>query len=87
MGLFDSLKKESYINRLVKSYRSVYGCGNFAAVECLRANYTLEELKDIYNAFLKEDKAGPLSMRLLPLQPFFEDPAVVKAIDARYGGR
>lgn len=53
MGFFKGAKKEYYINRLVKSFKLYYHCGDMAAIECLRKNYSVQELKWIFQDLKK----------------------------------
>ncbi|NQU05246.1 MAG: hypothetical protein HQ568_04070 [Calditrichaeota bacterium] len=52
MGIINTLQKEKYINRLVRSFRIVYKCGDMAAIGCLRENYSKDELKKILDDLL-----------------------------------
>ena len=45
MGLFNFIKKETYINRLVYNYKDVFQCGDMPAIKNLRYNYSVDELK------------------------------------------
>ena len=87
MGLFGGLKKEGYINKLALSFRAVYGCGDYAAFVCLRKNYTLDELKNIFDDLTREEEQGTIHFRLLNNPPFKDDPEKVFEVDMKWGGK
>jgi hypothetical protein len=62
-----------------------YGCGDFAAMECLTKNYSTKELKEIYNFFKDAKKSGLLHTMILAPQ-FKEDLRAVTEIDKKYKG-
>jgi hypothetical protein len=59
MGLFNFIKKEKYINRLVRNYKDIFPCDDMSAIKNLRHNYSVDELKKILN-ILKE---SPVHLR------------------------
>lgn len=87
MGLFSVLKKEKYVNYLVLAFKMVYGCGDMAAIECLRKNYTKNELKEIFQTLKHSEKQGSLQTILNLAPPFVEERDEVKEIDGKYNGR
>jgi len=38
-----------YINKLITAYKMTYGCGDYAAMECLKKNIPLKNLKKFMN--------------------------------------
>jgi len=88
MGFLGNLKKELYINQLVSSYRLFYGCGDMAALECMRNNYSAKELKGILDQ-LKKAVGGKVitGFELEAISPFKEKPTEVAKIDTKHGGR
>jgi hypothetical protein len=60
MGLFNFIKKETYINRLVYNYKDVFQCGDMPAIKNLRYNYSVDELKKIFNTL----KENPIHFRV-----------------------
>lgn len=88
MGLFGGIKKEVYINKLVQSYRMIYECGDYTAIECLRSNYTADELKIILDYFLKradDDTVDPAN--LFDDHPYKESKEYVRAINIKNLGK
>ncbi len=86
MSLFNIISKERYINHLVLSYKIVYGCGDMAAIECLRKYYTKIELGEIYEALKQSEKSGSLQSVLFLAHPFKENRETVMEIDNKYNG-
>ena len=88
MGLFGNLKKELYINQLVQSYRLFYGCRDIAAIECMRRNYSANELKGILDQ-LKKAAGGKIitALKLEAIAPFKEKPSELAKIDVAHDGR
>ena len=88
MGFLGNLKKEFYINQLVSSYRLFYGCGDMAAIECMRRNYSANELKGILDN-LKKAAGGKIitGVELEAISPFKEKPSEVSKMDSIHGGR
>lgn len=87
MGLFIFFKKEKYINYLASTYKLYYGCGDMAAIECMRNNYSADELKEIIERI--EKYVGGKSVHLHQIQslaPFKEDPSEVSRINMKHGG-
>ena len=87
MGLFSFFKKEKYINYLASTYKLYYNCGDMAAIECMRNNYSADELKEIMKNI--EEYVGGKSISLLQLKslaPFKEDLSEVSTIDLKHGG-
>ena len=74
-----------YINKLITAYKKTYGCGDFAAMECLTKNYSTKELKEIYDFFRDAKKTGLLHTMILAPQ-FKEDLRAVTEIDKKYKG-
>ena len=85
MGLFGSIKKEVCINALAQHFKIMYRCGDYAAIECLRKNYTLQELQGILDLIETAIKIG--EPELIDSSPFKEDQGTVSLIDARYRGK
>jgi len=87
MGFFGNLKKETYINQLASSFKLLYDCGDMAAIECMRKNYSANELKIILNE-LKEIAGGKVITRfeLEQSSPFKENYDEVAEIDRRHSG-
>ena len=85
MGFFDKLKKEMYLNKLLTAYKMTYNCGDFAAVEFLRKNYSTKELKEIY-AFLKDAEKSGLLLTMILAPQFKENYRDVAEIDKKYKG-
>lgn len=56
MGIFDKLKKEIYINKLVRTYKEVYECDDTTSINTLRKNYTKDELKLILAKYKENNK-------------------------------
>ena len=81
-----NMKKEMYINRLTNVFREVYLCGDMAAIECLRRNYTTKELKKILQDFIKYEEQGILDNILIDKPPFKDDPGQVKYYDDLHKG-
>ena len=59
MGVFTFIKKEIYINRLVRNYKDIFQCDDMSAIKNLRYNYSVEELKKILYAL----KESPIHIR------------------------
>jgi len=85
MGFFDKLKKEKYVNKLLTAYKMTYKCGDYAAIECLRKNYSTKELKEIYDFLRDAEKSGLLFTMILAPQ-FKENFRDVAEIDKKYNG-
>jgi len=85
MGFFDKLKREMYINKLITAYKMTYGCGDYAAMECLTKNYSTKELKEICDFFRDAKKSGLLLTMILAPQ-FKENFRDVAEIDKKYNG-
>jgi hypothetical protein len=85
VGFFDKFKREMYINKLIAAYKKTYGCGDFAAMDCLTKNYSTKELKEIYDFFRDAKKTGLLDTMILAPQ-FKEDLRIVIEIDKKYKG-
>ena len=62
-----------------------YGCGDYAAMECLTKNYSTKELKEIYDFFRDAKKSGLLHTMILAPQ-FKEDFRDVAEIDKKFNG-
>lgn len=58
MGFFDVLKKEAYINRLVKTYSHHYECDDMKSIDMLRKQCSAEQLKSILGEYKKLQKEG-----------------------------
>lgn len=87
MGLFSVLKKGKYVNHLVLAFKMVYSCGDMAAIECLRKNYTEQELKVIFQTLKQSEKQGSLQTILNLASPFVEERDEVMRIDGKYKSR
>ena len=85
MGFFNKLKREMYLNKLATSYKMTYKCGDFAAIECLRKNYSTKELKEIYD-FLRDAKKSGLLHTMILAPQFKENFRDVAEIDKKYNG-
>jgi hypothetical protein len=85
VGFFDKFKREMYINKLIAAYKKTYGCGDFAAMDCLTKNYSTKELKEIYDFFRDAKKTGLLDTMILAPQ-FKEDLRIVIEIDKKFKG-
>ena len=85
MGFFNNLKKQKYVNKLLTAYKMTYKCGDYAAIECLRKNYSTKELKEIYDFLRDAKKTGLLHTMILAPQ-FKEDLRDVIEIDKKYNG-
>lgn len=72
-----------YINKLITAYKKTYGCGDFAAMECLTKNYSTKELKEIYDFLRDAEKSGLLHTMILAPQ-FKENFTTVAEIDKKY---
>ena len=72
MGFLETIKKEIYINRLVTSYKIVYGCDDMTSIENLRQNYTKDELKKIFKSLKLSENRGELDLILNLNNPFKE---------------
>lgn len=83
MGFFDNLKKQKYVNKLLTAYKMTYKCGDYAAIECLRKNYSTKELKEIYDFLRDAEKSGLLHTMILAPQ-FKENFTTVAEIDKKY---
>ena len=70
MGILKSIKREKYINRLVKTYRYVYNCNDMEALINLRKHYSFEELERIYLTLKKEEEKGNYLTYLNDNNPF-----------------
>lgn len=81
-----SMEKELYINQLVAAFRITHNCGDMAAIECLRRNYSLDELKDITNDLKEAEAHGDLDRILRYDSPFRDDPEEIKHYDNLHGG-
>lgn len=87
MDLFNGIRKEMYINMLVKAYRLYYNCGDMAAIMCLRKNYTAKELKVIFNNIKKFVGGKTVSLsQIEELAPFKEKMSEVIEVDIKHGG-
>lgn len=87
MGLFGSLKKEMYINKLVSTYKLYYNCGDMAAIECLRKKYSANELKNIMSNIQKFVGGKVVAQfEIKKIAPFKEDHDEVSIIDMKHGG-
>jgi hypothetical protein len=84
MGLFSFIKKEKYINQLVVAYKMVYGCGDMAAIECMRRNYTEKELKEILQTLKESENQGSLQQILFLAPPFIEQREEVMEMDRKH---
>ena len=60
-----------------------YKCGDYAAIEWLRNNYSTKELKEIYDFFRDAKKTGLLHTMIWAPQ-FKEDLRAVTEIDKKY---
>ncbi len=56
MGIFSTIKKEVYINKLVEPYCLFYASGDMEAIRILRENYSVNELKIIVSIIEKNIK-------------------------------
>ena len=74
-----------YISKLIAAYKMTYGCGDYAAMECLTKKYSTEELKEICDFFRDAKKTGLLHTMILAPQ-FKEDLRAVTEIDKKYKG-
>jgi len=81
-----SFKKEIYINQLVKAFRKTYNCGDMAAIECLRKNYSSTLLKQIIKNLAESEQAGILDDILHTNSPFEESQEEVVEMDIKFGG-
>ncbi|MDB4062233.1 hypothetical protein N9515_09915 [Vicingaceae bacterium] len=73
MGFFGFLKKESYVNRLVASYKIIYGCDDMTSINNLRRNYTKDELKSILETLKQIQKRGELDELTLIGENLFKE--------------
>ena len=90
MGIFGNIKKEMYINRLVRVFQMAYGCGDMAAIFCLRSDYTKDELKRIFDRLSEVEKSndplsGDLKLELFYNPPFKEKFEDVVLLDEKLG--
>jgi hypothetical protein len=65
MGLLRTLKKEIYINRLVRNYKVIFDCDDMIAIKNLRQNYDESELREIIKEIRENPNQSLLSLRLL----------------------
>ena len=59
MGVFTFIRKEIYINRLVRNYKDIFSCDDMSEIKNLRYKYSVDELKEILNTL----KESPIHIR------------------------